>query len=86
MKNRFTHEKRYLIEDRMYHHPINKQHDLIIDVQELLQQAHPFRLDKSHTVKLNRLCVLIAFYMFNQLFMNSFVLNEKRLALAIDFA
>jgi hypothetical protein len=55
-------------------------------VQELLQQAHPFRLDKSHTVKLNRLCVLIAFYMFNQLFMNSFVLNEKRLALAIDFA
>jgi hypothetical protein len=86
MKNRFTHEKRYLIEDRMYHHPIDKQHDLIIDVQELLQQAHPFRLDISHVVKLNRLCVLIAFYMFNELFMNYFVFNTKRLAIAIDFA
>lgn len=77
MKDRFTHEKRYLIEDRMCHHPIDKQHDLIIDVQELLQQAHPFRLDKSHIVKLNRLCVLLAIYMFNELFMNSFVLYEK---------
>ena len=70
----------------MYHHPIDKQHDLIIDVQNLLKQAHPFRLDKSHIVKLNRLCVLIAFKMFNLMFMNSHVLIEKRLVLAIDFA
>ena len=70
----------------MNHYPIDKKHDLIIEVQQLLQQRHPLCLDKNHSVKINRLCVLIAFYMFNELFMNYFVFNTKPLALAIDFA
>ena len=69
----------------MNQNPIDKKHNLIVDVQKLLQQAHPFSLDKYHVVKINRLCVLVAFYMFNQLFANYFVIIEKRLALAIDF-